>query len=402
MNPPFLRRSHLSVVLGLLALCAIPVLAQQSGAPDKGKIHGRVISPAGQPQTGGTISLSIDGGDTMLYNFPVSADGEYGGEAIPGEYTLLYRATDTPDGKVVDYIQGVVVLAGKDVAVDEDMTRKEYMDRLSPEQKQQIEQMKAAHAAEVAASNQVVILNTDLQTVNQDLTDAANARATAMQTLGKNATEKAVAAKTEEIAKAKYTEVETLMTKDSAASPDQSVVWIGLARAQAGLKNYLDAETNFKKAIDLESKAQNPQPPLLGAADSGLGEVYARTLRVDEANAAFDAAAKADPSNGAIYLKSAAYIFFQEKNISAQVDAADKAIKADPTDAFLYYIKGAGLAHNAPFDPATDKSVLSPDCVAAFHKYLELAPNGPFAPDVTTALDRSEDKMSAPKPGAEN
>lgn len=367
-----------------------------------GRIHGRVISPTGQPQTGGTISLSTDGGDTMLYNFPVSANGEYAGQALPGEYTLLYRATDTPDGKVVDYIQGVVVLAGKDVGVDEDMTRKEYMDRLSPEQQKQIEQMKEAAAAAAAASKQVDVVNADLQTVNQDLNDAANARATAMQALGKDASAQDIDAKTSEIENAKYSEVESLMAKDAAASPGESVVWIGLARADVGLKNYLDAETNFKKALDLESKAQQPQPALLAAAESGLGEVYARTLRVDEASASFDAAVKADPSNAAVYLRNAAVIFYLTKNVPAQVDAADKAIKADPTDSFLYYIKGVGLAQNAPFDAATDKSVLPADCVAAFHKYLELAPNGPFASEVTTALERSEDKMSPPKPASEN
>jgi tetratricopeptide (TPR) repeat protein len=383
-------------VLSLLTLCASPLLAQESAAPDMGKIHGRVISPTGQPQNGGTVSLSTDGGDTMLYNFPVSTSGEYAGEASLGEYTLIYRAADTPEGKVTDFVQGVVVLAGKDVAVDVDMTRKEYMDRLSPEQQKQIEQMKEAAAAAAAASNEVANANADLQTVNRDLADAANARATATQALGKDATVQEIDAKSAEIEKAKYTEVETLMTKDTTAVPGESVLWIGLARAEVGLKNYLDAETNFKKALDLESKAQNPQPQILGAANSGLGEVYARTLRVDEASAAYGAAAKADPSNAAIYYRNAAVIFYQQRNVSAQVDAADKAIKADPTDSFVYYIKGAGLAQNAPFDPATDKSVLPPDCVAAFHKYLELAPNGPFAGAVTTALERSEDKMSSP------
>ncbi len=179
-------------------------------------------------------------------------------------------------------------------------------------------------------------------------------------------------------------------------------MWIDLARAQSGLKNYLDAETNFKKALDLESKAQKPQPQVLGAIEGGLGEVYARTLMVDDANAAFDAAAKADPANAAIYLENQAIIFFQAKNVTAQVDAADKAIKADPNNAFLYYIKAQGLAQDAPFDAQADKSVLSADCIAAFRKYLELAPNGPFAAEVNTALERSEEKPSPPTPPPTN
>ena len=120
------------------------------------------------------------------------------------------------------------------------------------------------------------------------------------------------------------------MTRDTAADPVEPVLWIDLARAQVGLKNYLDAEPSFKKALELEAKAGSPEPQIVGAAESGLGEVYARILMVDEANAAFSAAAKADPANAALYLRNQAIIFFQEKNAPAQIDAADMAINADP------------------------------------------------------------------------
>jgi len=384
--------------MGATMLGPVTGVAQDYSQPPTGQIHGRVISPTGQPQNGGTVSLSTDGGQTLTYTFPVSANGEFSGEATIGEYTLLYRAADTPPGKVVDYIQGVVILAGKDVRQDIDMTRQEYMDRLSPEQQQQIEKMRAATAAAATASNVATNVNLDLDLVNRDLQEAEQARASAVEMLGKEATEQDVDAKTAEIANAKYTEIETLMTKDAATDPSEPIVWTDLARAQSGLKDYLDAETSFKKALDLESKAAQPQPQILGAIEGGLGEVYARTLMVDEANAAFDAAAKADPDHAALYLENQAIIFFQAKNAQAQVDAANKAIKADPTNAFLYYIKAQGLAVNAPFDANNDKSVLSPECIAAFHKYLELAPDGPLAAEVNTALERSEEKASTPAP----
>ena len=376
--------------------------AQQDQAPDMGRIHGRVINPMGQPQSGGAISLSTDGGETLQYTFPVSATGEYSGEASLGEYMMIYRAADTPEGKVVDYIQGVVVLAGKDVSQDDNMTRPEYLNRLSPEQREQLQKSAEVKAAEAAAKSAVTGFNADLQTVNQDFTDAQNARAAAVQALGDKASPADIQAKAAEIQNAKFTEIQSLMTKDTASAPDESVLWIGLARAQTGLKNFLDAETNFKKALALESKAPTPQPQLLAAAESGLGEVYARTLMVDEANAAFDAAVKADPADAAIYLRNQAVIFFEEKNASAQVDAADKAIKADPSDAFLYYLKAQGLAQSAVFDPATDKSVLPPGCEAAFRKYLELAPNGPFAAEINDILARTEEKLSPPKVPSDN
>jgi tetratricopeptide (TPR) repeat protein len=171
-----------------------------------------------------------------------------------------------------------------------------------------------------------------------------------------------------------------------------------------GLKNYLDAEINFKKAVDLTSQAGNPGPQaanpdpqaanidsqLAAAANAGLGEVYARTLMVDEANASVAAAAKADPAHAAEYLRNLAVIFFQEKNALAQIDAADEAIKANPQDALLYFIKAQGLAVDAPIDPDTNKIKLSPECLAAFREYLALAPTGEYAAQVTSILQNAD------------
>ncbi len=389
----------LTVLAGLIFIAPAP--AQQPPAAEMGRIHGRVINPAGVPQQNGTVSLSTDGGLTLSYNFPVSQSGNYSGPAPPGEYTVVYRAPDTPEGKIVDYVSEVEVVAGQDTAQDIDMTRQEFLDRLSPEQQKQLLAMRAANAAPLttdaaplAASGGITGIDADLQVVNRDFHDAENARATAIQTLGAAAGREDIEAVAAKITDAKYSEIETLMTRDAVANPGEPVLWIELARAQATQENYLDAETNFKKALDLESKAETPQPQIMAAAQSGLGEVYARTLMVDEANAAFDAAAKADPANAVLYLRNQAIIFFQEKNAPAQIDAADMAIKADLKDALLYYIKAQGLAQNATVDPNTNRLLLPKGCAAAFRKYLELAPDGPHAAEVTAILLRAGESIT--------
>jgi tetratricopeptide (TPR) repeat protein len=121
---------------------------------------------------------------------------------------------------------------------------------------------------------------------------------------------------------------------------------------------------------------------------------------VDEANAAFDRAAKADPSNAARYLRDQAVIFFNARNFSAQIDAADAAIQADPNQAILYYIKAAGLAEDARVDPETNKLVLPPGCADAFRKYLQLAPTGPRAAEVAKMLERAGEETNTPSPTA--
>jgi tetratricopeptide (TPR) repeat protein len=377
---------------------------QQDDERDIGWIQGLVTDPTGAPVNGGTVSLSTDGGVTLRYNITVSPKGDYTGRVPLGEYTLVYRAPGTPEGKVTDFIHGVVILAGKGTVQDVDMTRQEYFDRLSPEQQENLRQMKESNDKAAGTNNMMASLNADLQTANRDFEDAANARAAAIRTLDPSASASDVDFTAGEIRFSKYTEIESLMSKATAEMPNQANLWIDLGRAQLGLKNYLDAETSFKKAVDLTSQvtspspqAANPDPQLAAAANAGLGEVYARTLMVDEANASVAAAVKADPAHAATYLRNLAVIFFQEKNISAQIDAADEAIKANPKDAVLYFIKAQGLAVNAPIDPDTNKIKLSPECLVAFREYLGLAPTGEYAAQVTTILENADLENTAPQ-----
>jgi tetratricopeptide (TPR) repeat protein len=390
-------------VTGLLAWALVPVSAQQAPAAEAantGKIHGKVINPTGQPQGTGSVSLSTDGGVTLKYTFPVSETGEFSGEAPAGTYMLVYRAPDTPAGKDVDELRGVKIVAGQDLEQNDDMSRQEYIDKMSPDEKKQLEDLKKSNAEALKANVLINQLNADLKVVGQDKHDIDNANAAATQQLGATASKSDIATKANEIKTAKYTDIESLMTKDTGVKPDEALLWVNLGYGQAGLKKYDDAATSYKKAVDLESAAKKPRPGVLGLAEAGLGEIYARQGKVPEANAAYDAAAKADPTNALLHLRNEAVIFFQQNNAQAQVAAADEAIKSDsnqsdPNLAVLYYIKGQGLVQNATVDPKTQRIVLPPDCTAAYQKYLDLAPSGPYAEEVAGILQQAGEKVSS-------
>jgi tetratricopeptide (TPR) repeat protein len=388
-------KRNLSLWLGVLMFALLPALGQQAPAGPKGKIHGHVTNPTGVAVTGGTVSLSNDGGHTSVYTFPVDASGDYKGEAPPGTYTIVFRQPDTPPDKMVDSIDGVKIVASEDTLQDDDMTRKEFIDKLTPDQKKQLDDLKK-HNSEAMKANEVIkALNADLKVVTQDVKDADGARAAAVQQLGPSATKADLAAKETEIKTAKYTEIETLMAKDSAAKPDAAVLWAQLGLAQSGLKKYDDAETSFKKALQVDTDSKKPNPPVEGMANAGLGEIYARAGKVPEANAAYDAAAKANPPSAGIYLRNQAVIFFQMGNGDAQVAAADAGIKNDPNDALLYYLKGQGLIQKATFDAKTQRIVLPEGCADAYQKYLELAPTGPYAAEVQGILAQAGQKVSS-------
>ncbi|MDR3792780.1 MAG: hypothetical protein P4L03_05295 [Terracidiphilus sp.] len=377
--------------LGLLATALMPAMAQAPAAPT-GKFHGHVTNPTGEPQGSGNVSLSTDGGNTLKFTVQVAANGDFAGEAAPGTYMLVYRAADTPPGKMVDFFRGVKIVAGEDTLQEVDMSRAEFIDKLPAEQKKQLEDLKKQNKAAMEANKVINALNTDLRIVNQDIKDAEAARTNAAQELGASATREAVEAKATEIRNAKYNEILTLMTKDTQAKPDEPILWTNLARANVGLKKYEDAETAYKKAIELESTAKKVNPEVIGVSNAGLGEVYAREGKVAEANAAFSAAAKADPPKAAFHLRNEAVIFFQEKNSPAQVAAADEALKIDPNQAILYYIKGQGLIQNATLDPKTNKIILPDDCLAAYQSYLKLSPNGPYAGEVKGIIAQAGNK----------
>ena len=232
----------LPALAGLLVFGLASTFAQTTpAAGEMGKIHGQVINPTGQPQGGGNVNLSTDGGATFKFTFDVSPDGNFSGQAAPGNYALIYRAADTPKGQMVDEVKDVKIVAGQDIEVNDDMSRAEYLAKMTPEQRKQLEELKKTNAEALKANAVIGRLNADLKAVAQDQQDVDNAPKTAAQQLGASASRADIATKTEEIKTVKYNDIESIMSKDTAAKPDEAILWAKLAYAQAGLKQYDDA-----------------------------------------------------------------------------------------------------------------------------------------------------------------
>ena len=383
----------LPALAGLLVFALAPMSAQQNRP--MGKIHGQVINPTGEPQTMGTVNLSTDGGATFKYTFDVDSNGNFSGDAAAGTYMMFYRIPTTPKGSAVDTLKDVKVVAGEDTLQNDDMSRPEYIAKLPEDQRKQLEELKKTNAAAMQANAVIKRLNSDLKAVAQDQLDIDNAGQAAQQQLGASASKADIAAKVEQIKTTKYTDIASMMTKDTVSKPDEAILWSKLGYAQAGLKQYDDAITTYKKAVDLESKATKPRLDVLALAEAGLGEVYARTGKVPDATTAYDAAAKDDPTRAGLYLRNEAIIYYQQGNADAQVAAAQDAVKINPNDAILYFLIGNGLVQKATVDPKTQKIVLPPGCADAYQKYLELAPQGPFAGEVASILQSAGEKINS-------
>lgn len=389
----------ISLWIGLLAVAALPAFAQTPATPapanvaPTGKIHGHVTNPTGAPQSGGTMTLNQ--GTKEVASFTVDANGDYTGSAPPGTYTLIYRTPGMEKDKDADKFENIKLAVGQDTQADDDMSRDEYIKTLPEETRKQLEEMKKHNSEALKANAVIKVLNADLKTAQSDIHDADQARASAAQQLGASASKTDLASKEGEIKTEKYTDVVTLMTKDTQLRPTESVLWAYLGQGQLGLKKYDDAETAFKKAIDLDNTSKKPRPEIQGLANAGLGEIYARTNKVDDANTAYEAAVKIDPTKAGFYYKNEAVIFSQTGNNDAQAAAADKAIQANPNDPLPYYLKGQALIAKATVDSKTQRIVLPPGCAEAYEKYLQLDPSGPYSGDVKGILDSAGQKVGS-------
>lgn len=355
-----MMRTKLNLWLAAVVFVLVPALAS---AQDTAKIHGHAQDPTTVPMANAQVVLSTDG-KTPLYTFTTDANGDYKGEGIkPGDY---YVTLFQSPGKPVDRTDNPVKFtAGQDTLQDFDLSRPEYVKKLSPEQQKALEEAKSKNAAIMKENANVGKLNDLLKQARAD--NAAK----------------------------KYDDAASAMQQATSVKPDAAVLWLEYGIAQTGQKKYDDATTSLKKALDLDANSKKPNPEIEAAADNALGEVYASTNKLPDATAAYDAAAKLQPSNAGMYYSNETIVLSRSGQTDATIAAADKAIAADPSRPIPYYLKGQALISKATVDPKTQKIVAPPGTAEAYNKYLELAPNGPMAPEAKSILAEIGEKVNS-------
>jgi hypothetical protein len=379
---------------GCLVALAAPGLPVQLLAQGGATIHGHVNDAAGMVVKDGEVRLSTDKNPSLPsakfeYIFPLDADGNYKGTVDkPGNYI----AGVFTQGHGVDYLPAPIV-AGQDKTLDFDMTRKEYLDKMSPAERDALEEVKKKNAEAMAANSKIENLNAMLKQAQADT--AAGHFDSAIKT----------------------------MTDATTAKPDEPVLWLTLGLAQNGLADaaakaaaaakatdaslpdkYGAAIASYQKALSLDAASAKPNPKNVAGADNQIGQALGKLAligqpdKLKDAVAAYDAAAKADPTGASMYYFNEAATLYNVSvktgNVDGLADAADKAIAADPTRAMAYYIKSQALAPLITTTP-DGKFVAPPGFVEACNKYLELAPNGPYAADLKSLLTSLGDQVKS-------
>ena len=339
-----------TLTFALLAVLAMAYPAHtlaQGGA----SIHGHVINAAGMPVNKGEVRVSKDrmrrtqrNANTCI-RFSLDQNGDFKGSGItPGSYIVFVFQNDIS----MDYLDNVAFTNGEDKVVNFDMSRAEYIAKMSPEDKKALEEYKKKNAEIVAG-------NAKIQNLNALLSEA-------------RADNKAGA----------YDKAITAMQQATAAKPDEGILWLTLGDAQLGSadaaakaakaagtsptdpaiqQKYTDAITSYKKkSVDLNAASKKPSPEVAATSENQLGQAYGKMGNAKDSADAYEAAAKAMPANAAMYYYNEAATLYNAGKLPEAEAAADKAIAADPKRADACFIKGQALIPQATVDPKSRRS----------------------------------------------
>jgi len=370
-------------VLASAALFGTGMVVAQAPAP--ASVHGHANDPAGLPLRNVVVEFSKDHSGELkdrkwVYKFTTDDNGDFKGTGIePGDYFLDLAQND----KNLDFIESSKFVAGEDKLVNFDLTRKEYIDKMTPEEKAQLEAYKKNAGAAAEANKVIANLNATLKTVRADLAAAAPHH----DDVSKDVTsmKSAVDAKPDE-GLLWVTYGETLQAQgDHLAAADRAAGKVPTSDDDV-MKNYTDSAAAFKKGADLMAASKKPVPADEAVAYNSIGNTLAKAGKIEDAQAAYENAVKLDPTKAGMFYGNEAAVLFNTNQMKPALAAAEKAIAADPTRPDPYFIKGQALIGDATVDPKTQKPTAPPGCIEAYQKYLELAPDGRSAATVKEIL----------------
>jgi tetratricopeptide (TPR) repeat protein len=164
---------------------------------------------------------------------------------------------------------------------------------------------------------------------------------------------------------------------------------LGAAYECAG--KYGDAVTAFQKSIDAQPSAGTYTRLSTNLANAAVEQNDPNVLqqKVNDAGAACDKAAALDPASAAVCWKNLGIVLYNKQHQKEAVAAFQKATTADPKDAQTWFLLGSSLTAMIDTKMEGNKmvAVIPPGTKEAYQKCIDVAPNGPYAPQAKEGLN---------------
>jgi tetratricopeptide (TPR) repeat protein len=357
-----MKRSILAggAVMIVLALTLAIGAAAQLGV----SLSGQVLDIEGKPFPDVTVEIKSDLGQVSTSK--TDKNGQFVQVGLrPGLYTITLKKEQTKlnystqcpvqsdkENKCIINLKEVAAKQGIDV---------EAQKKKQEEAQKQFEGLKAHFDNGVAAMNQGNQIRAQLQGTPPDQRAALQAQAHGFY-------ETAV------------TEFE--QARQAAGEKDSN-----LPKIQANLGAAYEAAGQYDKAVETFQKAAE-LAPTEGNYFIGLATNLARVGKLPEANAACEKAAAINPTNAGVCWRNIGIVLRNANKMKEAIEPLKKATQVDPKNPDGWYLLGASLLAGMDYKQEGDRItyIVLPGTAEAYQKYLELAPNGPYAQECKDAL----------------
>jgi len=341
----------------LLSFCTVAllvsVLVPRAAAQGDGVVRGQILDVTGKPWADMGMQIVSDQG--VKQDTKTDKSGNYNFRNLkPGVYSVfvILPAPNKPyESKVqVQSGEAKVDVNFKDVIAKQGSAATEQIKK-QEEEKAKFEGMKQHFTAGVAFLDQERKAKEDAGKAPADQRDAAKAKVTDLSNQ----------------AVAEFTAAQKAATEKDT---NQHIVWAKLAETYDLAGRNDDAINAYQQAI-----AAKPDVP---GYYNNLGNVQARSGKVDEARASYTKSAELDPPNAATAWRNFGISLYNAGRLKEAVEPLKKASELDSKNPQVWYLLGAALVGSMETKKTGDKLefIILPGTVEAYQKAVELDPNG--------------------------
>jgi tetratricopeptide (TPR) repeat protein len=349
----------------VLIVALASVFAPRAAAQNDGTINGKILDVQGNPWAEMTIQVVSDQGAKS--DTKTDKDGNYAFHNLrSGVYTVAVQlpAPNKPletQCRVQAGQATEVSINFKDIVAKQGSEYQEQAKKQA-EEKQKFEGMKLHFTSGNALLDQVRAAKADLAKAPADQRDAAKQ-------------------KLADLSGQAVTEFQAAQKAAPEKDPNMHLLWAKLGEAYDLAGRNDDAAQAYQQAITAK--------PDVPAYYNNMGNVLARSGKIDDARAAYTKSAELDPPNAASAWRNFGISLYNAGRLKESVEPLKKSAELDPKSAQTWYLLGAALVGAMETKQVGQKLefIIQPGTVEAYQKALELDPTGPWGLQAKQGLE---------------
>jgi tetratricopeptide (TPR) repeat protein len=338
-------------------------LAPRAAAQD-GKISGTVLDFDGKPWANVPLQLKSEQGATQ--DGKTDSEGKFQFPNLrSGRYTLTVSAPQVAPIPIPVDVHGDTPL--------QPINFKQMLEKnpeaaaaikKQQEEKNKVAGMKQHFNAGVALLDQERTAKAEVAKAAPDQRDAAKA-------------------KVADLANQAVAEFKQAQQTAGEKDPNQHLFWARMGEAY-------DLAGRNDEAINAYQQAVALKPDNAGYYNN-LGNLLARSGKIDDAKAAYTKSAELDPAQAALAWRNFGISLYQAGRMTEAIEPLQKATQLDPKNAQGWYLLGTCMvADPSIYKQVGDKIEVTPKpgTAEAFQKAIDLDPNGPIGAQAKQGLEQ--------------